>query len=114
MSSVVTTQAKGAARQLGLELAEKDPNVMEVELNLANDKGLISVVLSAELKCPARMEKSSRCGRRASKILAADPAKMNPALVLRVLNTSASKFADKFFEQFSADVKQARAKAGKQ
>ena len=38
---------------------------------------------------------------------------MNPALVLRVLNTNVGKYADKFFEQFSADVKRARAKVGK-
>ena len=52
--------------------------------------------------------------KKSEQILAGNPSKMNAALVLRVLNASASKFADKFFEQFSTDVKKARGKAEKQ
>ena len=114
LNSVVATQAKGAARQLGMELVEKDPNVMEVGLNLANEKAKINVVLSAELKCPAQDGKVVTVWKKSEKILSINAAKMNPASVVRVLNSIASKSADKFFEQFSADVKRARAKAGKQ
>ena len=68
LNSVITTQVKGAARQVGLELVEKDPNVMEVELKVANAKDCDQrgAVGRAEVSRP-RMEKSSRCGRRASR-----------------------------------------------
>lgn len=111
LSSVIATQAKGAARRLDIELVEKAPDVMEIDMSLATEKDLLSVVLSARLKCPAPNGKTVTAWEKSEKVLSGNPKKMNPAMVLRVLNANVGKIADKFFEQFAADVKRARERA---
>jgi hypothetical protein len=112
LNQSVMTQAKGAARQLGLELVEQDPNVLEVQVSAAAAPDKFSVVLSAELKCPGPDGKEVTVWQKSEPILSGDPTKMNPAQVMRVLRTNAGKSADKFFEQFAADLRKARAKSG--
>jgi eukaryotic-like serine/threonine-protein kinase len=112
LNQAIMVQAKGAARQVGLEFAEKSPNVMEVDLTVTNENDVFRVVLSAELTGPGADGKDVTLWKKSAPMLSGDPKKMNPAQVVRVLTANAGKFADKFFEQFSTDLKQARAKVG--
>jgi eukaryotic-like serine/threonine-protein kinase len=115
LNQSVMNQAKVAARQLGLEIVDKDPNVLEVGLSVTADGGKFNVLLTAELKCPdpgAKDGKEISIWKKSEPILTGDPTKMNQNQVMRVLRTNASKLANKFFDQFIGDLKKAREKAG--
>jgi serine/threonine-protein kinase len=112
LNQSVMNQAKVAARQLGLEIVDKDPNVLEVGLGVTTDANKFNILLTAELKCPGSDGKEVSVWKKSEPILTGDATKMNPNQVMRLLRTNAGKLANKFFERFAEDLKKAREAAG--
>ena len=113
LNRAIVTQAKGAARQVDIKVVEKSENVMDITLVTATDNRLFRVLLTAELKCPGPDGKPVTVWRKSEAIHDGNQPKGGLAAVVKVLQVEAGKFADEFFEQFSSDVRRARAKAGK-
>ena len=112
LNQSVTNQAKVAVRKLGVELVEKAPNVLEVNLSTTTANEKFNVVLTAELKCPGSDGKEVSVWKKSEPILSVDPTKMDEAKVMKLLRTTAGKRANEFFERFIEDLKKAREAAG--
>lgn len=104
-------QAKVAARQIGLEVVDESPNVLEVGLGFTTEEGKFKILLTADLKCPGPDGKEVSVWTKSEPILSGDPTKMNPNQVMRVLKANGAKLANKFFTEAAADLKKAGSKA---
>ena len=109
----MVARAKSAARQVGITYDENSKNVMGIQFGMTTEDNVVHVIMTAELTCPGPDDKPVTVWKKSESILTGNPAKMNPVQVARVLQLNAGKYAEKFFVQFSSDVKKAREKFGK-
>ncbi|MBU4271227.1 MAG: serine/threonine protein kinase [Planctomycetes bacterium] len=107
LNLTIRRQALDAVKQLGIEVEEKDPPVMIIDIKASTTADLFTVVISADVGCPIPDGRLARVWTQSKQVVSIPSQRLRQDQVLRMLRIGAKDFFDRFVD----DVRKARVKA---
>ena len=107
LNLTIKRQALEAIKQLGIEIEEKDPPALLIEVHVSKTADTFSVVIVAGVVCPGPQDKLFLVWKQNKQIVSMPAGRARQDQVLRMLR----KGAKDFFDRFADDVRKARINA---
>jgi len=106
LNLTIKRQALDALEQLDIEVEEKDPPVMMIDIKISGAADPFTVVISAVVGCPVPGGKLVAVWKQRKQVVSIPAQRLRQDQILRVLRIGAKDFFDRFVE----DVRKARNK----
>ncbi len=106
LNLTIKRQALAAVKQLGIEVEEKDPPVLIINIKVSKTADLFTVVISADVGCLIPDGRLARVWTQSKQVVSIPSQRLRQDQVLRMLRIGAKDFFDRFVD----DVRKARAK----
>jgi serine/threonine protein kinase len=107
LNPIIGDRARKVAKQNRLTIDEKSPNVMSIDVKVSNESDMLTIVLSAELVCENPNGGTVTVWKKSQQIASIDSRRVRLDQAVKVVRTPVAQF----FDQFTSDLRQARAKA---